>query len=178
MSNIVILVGSVRRDGNTQALAEAFAAGAGERHLVESCSVADYAVRPCTGCNCCFTQEGNRCVQQDDMQKLYPKLAAADVLVIASPVYFYGVSAQLKAVIDRLHTPMRDRFPVKKLALLLVAGATLPTVFDAIERQYQLVLDYFQLEDAGRVLVRGVREIGDMQGHPALEEAYRLGQSL
>lgn len=178
MSNIVILVGSVRRDGNTQTLAEAFAAGAGGRHQVEICSVADYAVRPCTGCNCCFTQEGNRCVQQDDMQRLYPKLAAADVLVIASPVYFYGVSAQLKAVIDRLHTPMRNQFQVKKLALLLVAGATLPAVFDAIEQQYQLVLDYFQLEDAGRVLVRGVREKGDLQGNPALEEAYSLGRAL
>ena len=83
MSNIVILVGSVRRDGNTQALAEAFAAGAGERHQVELCSVADYAVRPCTGCNCCFTQEGNRCVQQADVLKRYPKLAAAEVVEFA-----------------------------------------------------------------------------------------------
>ena len=178
MSKIVILVGSPRRDGNTQVLAGACAAGARGRHQVELCSVADYLVHPCTGCNACAAREGHRCVQQDDMQQLYPKLAAADVVVIASPVYFYGVSAQLKAVIDRLHTPMRNRFQVKKLALLLVAGATLPAVFDAILRQYQLVLDYFGLEDAGRILVRGVRERGDIQGSPALQEAYDLGASL
>ena len=74
MSKIVILVGSPRRDGNTQALAGAFAAGARGRHQVELCSVADYLVHPCTGCNACAAREGNRCVQQDDMQQLYPCL--------------------------------------------------------------------------------------------------------
>lgn len=178
MSKIVILVGSPRRDGNTQALAGPLPPGPGAgtrwscaRWRITWCIPAPAATPGAA-------REGNRCVQQDDMQQLYPKLAAADVVVIASPVYFYGVSAQLKAVIDRLHTPMRNRFQVKKLALLLVAGATLPAVFDAILRQYQLVLDYFGLEDAGRVLVRGVRERGDIQGSPALQEAYDLGASL
>ena len=95
MSNIIILTGSVRRNGNTDLLAKAFADGAKLHHHVEILSVADYHVYPCTGCNACFQWEGNTCVQQDDMQKLYPKLAAADVIVLATPVYFYGVSAQL-----------------------------------------------------------------------------------
>lgn len=112
------------------------------------------------------------------MQKIYPKLAEADVIVVASPVYFYGISAQLKALIDRLHTPRRNTFKVKKLALLLVAAATLPTVFDSIKMQYQLILDYFKLEDAGMVLVKGVKDKGDIKENQALNEAYLLGKSL
>ena len=99
-------------------------------------------------------------------------------IVVASPVYFYGLSAQLKSVIDRLHTPLRNKFKVKKLVLLLVAAATLPTVFDAIKLQYQLVLDFFKLENAGMVLVKGVKDIGDIKGNPALEKAFVLGKNM
>lgn len=128
--------------------------------------MADYLVHPCTGCNACAAREGNRCVQQDDMQQLYPKLAAADVVVIASAGVLLRRQRPAEGGHRRLHTPMRNRFQVKKLALLLVAGATLPAVFDAILRQYQLVLDYFGLEDAGRVLVRGVPGEGGHTGQP------------
>lgn len=112
------------------------------------------------------------------MQKVYDKLAAADVIVVASPVYFYGVSAQLKAIIDRLHTPLRNTFQVKKMALLLVAASPLTGVFDAIKVQYQLVLDYFHLEDLGSVLVREVKNQGDIAGNAGLKEAYELGTKI
>ena len=68
------------------------------------------------------------------------------MVVIASPVYFYGLSAELKAIIDRLHTPMRNEFKIKKLALILVGAATLPELFDSIIMQYKLVLNSFHLE--------------------------------
>ncbi|MGN0169312.1 MAG: flavodoxin family protein [Lachnospiraceae bacterium] len=178
MSKIVVLVGSTRKNGNTELVADAFAKGAGKHNDVEVVSVADYKVNPCIGCNTCFTREGHRCFQEDDMNLIYEKLMDADIIVAASPVYFYGVSAQLKAVIDRLHTPLRNEFHVKKLGLLLVGAATLPELFDAIKVQYQLILNYFKLEDAGMVLVRGVKDIGDVQNHPALKEAYDLGESL
>lgn len=178
MSKIIVLVGSVRKGGNTDLLAQAFAAGARMKHDVEIISVADYQVNPCMGCNSCFQREGHRCFQKDDMEGIYDKLSNADVLVIASPVYFYGISAQLKAVIDRLHTPMRNDFHIKKLALLLVGAASLPELFDAIKMQYQLVLNFFQLEDAGMVCVRGVKDRGDIEGNEALKEAYTLGLSL
>ena len=175
MGNIVILAGSMRKGGNTDLLAQAFAEGARENHSVEIVSVADYKVNPCIGCNSCFTREGNRCFQEDDMVQIYEKLKNADIVVAASPVYFYGISAELKAVIDRLHTPMRNEFPIKKLALLLVGAAELPELFDAIKLQYQLVLNFFHLEDAGMVLVRGVKDKGDIKGNAALKEAYDLG---
>lgn len=179
MSHVLILVGSVRRNGNTQALAQACAEGArAAGHQVEIVSVADYHVHPCIGCEGCSQHSGNQCVQQDDMQKIYPKLLWADVVAAASPVYFYGVSAQLKAIIDRCHTPLRNQFHIQKLALLLVGGATLPTLFDAILCQYQMILDYFRLSDGGRVLVSGVRAPGEIAGHPELQAAYALGKNL
>lgn len=178
MSRIIVLTGSMRKGGNTDLLAQAFVEGACQKHYVEIISVADYKVNPCIGCNSCFDRESHECFQNDDMTKIYDKLKAADMLVIASPVYFYGVSAQLKAVIDRLHTPLRNNFQIKKMALLLVGAATLPELFDSIILQYQLVLKFFNLEDEGMVLVRGVRDKGDIEGNKALKEAYDLGLSI
>ena len=177
MGRIVVLVGSMRKGGNTDLLAQAFAEGAGKNNIVEMVSVADYKVNPCIGCNSCFSREGNQCFPKDDMEEIYKKLKMADVLAIASPVYFYGISAELKAIINRLHTPMRNEFKIKKLALLLVGAATLPELFDAIKLQYQLVLNFFHLE-AGMVLVRGVKDIGDIKGTKALEEEHNLGCSI
>ena len=178
MSKIIVLVGSMRKGGNTDLLAQAFTEGAGKNNDVEIVSVADYKVNPCIGCNSCFTRKENKCFQNDDMGVIYEKLRSADVVVIASPVYFYGISAELKAIIDRLHTPMRNVFKIKKLALLLVGAASLPNLFDAIKLQYQLVLDFFHLENVGMILVRGVKDKGDIEGNEALKQAYELGLSI
>ena len=98
MSRIVILVGSVRKGGNTELLADAFAKGASLHNEVKVVSVADYRIHPCTGCNRCLSNEDHACVQDDDMALIYEKLRKADTLIVASPVYFYGNSAQLKAL--------------------------------------------------------------------------------
>lgn len=178
MSRIVVLVGSARRNGNTELLAQAFADGAGKRHEVQIISVADYSVHPCTGCNCCFTREGNRCVQDDDMTGIYDRLAQADTVVIASPVYFYGVSAQLKALIDRLHTPIRNSFSIRRLGLILVGAATIPDLFEPILTQYRMILRFFGLEDIGTVLVSGAKEKGDVLTGDGIMRAYEMGKSL
>ena len=175
--NILILSGSPRKGGNTELLVEAFAKGAERQHQVEVVSVRDVKVNPCMGCNACFKSDGI-CAQKDDMAVIYEKMSQADMLVIASPVYFYGLSAQLKAVIDRLHNPVRDSFPIQKMALLLVGAATLPELFDAILTEYNLCLKFFDMEDAGKVLVRGVKDKGDIKNTPYLEEAYQLGASI
>ena len=176
--NILILSGSPRKCGNTELLVEAFKKGASQKHHVEVVSVRDYNVNPCLGCNVCFKSEGNICVQKDDMASIYDKMAQADMLVIASPVYFYGISAQLKAVIDRFHNPIRDTFHIKKMALLLVGAATLPELFNAILTEYNLCLNFFHIEDAGKILVRGVKDKGDIKNTDALDEAYTLGRSI
>lgn len=178
MSNIIILAGSERKDGNTDMLVDAFKKGAAKKNKVEVISVRSHDINPCIGCNSCFTRLGNECFQKDDMQIVYEKLKTADILVIASPVYFYVISAQLKAIIDRLHTPMRNEFPIKKLALILVGAATLPELFDSIKLQYRLVLSFFHLEDAGMVLVQGAKDIGDVKNTDGLDRAYKLGLSI
>ncbi|MBQ9673014.1 MAG: flavodoxin family protein [Ruminococcus sp.] len=177
MSKIVILVGSMRKGGNTDLLSASFAEGAKRNNEVELVSVADYNVNPCIGCNSCFTREKNECFQNDDMNLIYEKLKKSDIVVIASPVYFYGLSAELKAIIDRLHTPMRNEFNIKKLALILVGAATLPELFDPIIMQYKLVMNFFNLKDCGMVLVRGAKDRGDVS-EDALKEAYNLGASI
>ena len=178
MGKVVVLVGSMRMNGNTRILAERFADGASENNSVEIVSISDYKVNPCTGCNRCYSSEGDVCIQRDDMDAIYAKLADADVLAIASPVYFYGLSAGLKAIIDRLHTPMRNTFGIRQLALLLVGATEVPKLFASIEMQYESALEFFHLEDAGRVLVGGVKDAGDIIGDPKLDEAYLLGKSI
>ncbi|OON84741.1 FMN reductase [Oribacterium sp. C9] len=177
MSKIVIFSGSPRKEGNTERLVDAFIKGAEDNNTIEVISVIDYKVNPCIGCNSCFMREGHECFQNDDMTRIYSKLKEADMILIASPVYFYGISAQLKAVIDRLHTPMRNEFHIKKLGLILVGAATLPELFDAILKQYELTLNFFKLTDAGKVLVRGAREKGDLKEED-LEKAYSFGKSI
>ena len=176
--DILILSGSPRKGGNTDLLAEAFAKGASAQHHVEIVSVCDYKVNPCLGCNACFKNEINTCSQKDDMPVIYAKMNQADMLVIASPVYFYSISAQLKAIIDRFHNPIRASFPIKKMALLLVGAARLPDLFDAILTEYNLCLNFFDIEDVGKVLVRGVKDKGDIKDTDALNEAYTLGLSI
>lgn len=176
--NILILSGSPRKGGNTDLLVEAFVKGASQKHMVEVVSVHDCKVYPCMGCNLCFRNEQHICVQKDDISLIYKKMSVADMLVIASPVYFYGLSAQLKAVIDRFHNRIRDSFPIKKMALLLVGAATLPELFESILTQYRLCLNFFKLEDAGRVLVRGVKDKGYVQNTEAMQKAYELGLNI
>ena len=176
--SILIISGSPRKGGNTELLAEAFAKGAAKHHHVEIVSVRDYKVNPCLGCNACFKSEANTCAQKDDMTVIYEKMSQADMLVIASPVYFYSISAQLKAVIDRFHNPIRDTFHIKKMAILLVGAASLPELFDAILTEYNLCLKFFDIEDAGKVLVRGIKDKGDINNTDALNEAYTLGLSI
>ena len=176
--NILVLSGSPRKGGNTDLLVDAFVKGASPKHHVEVVSVHDYKINPCMGCNACFRREDHACCQKDDMQIIYEKMAKAEMLVIASPVYFYGLSAQLKTVIDRFHNPIRDTFHIHKMALLLVGAASLPELFDSILVQYELCLKFFKMEDVGRVLVRGAKDKGDVKNGDSLQKAFELGQSI
>ena len=112
------------------------------------------------------------------MDKIYNKLKTTDILVIASPVYFYGLSAQLKAIIDRFHAPVRNEFRIKKLGLLLVGADDIPELFDSIKAQYKLTLNYFNLENIGSVTVGGAEEKGEIEKTDGLQRAFELGKSL
>lgn len=178
MKKIAVLIGSARKGGNTELLANAFVKGAQEHHEVTMIFAAKVKVNGCIGCNACYSDENHRCIQKDDMEQIYSQLKDADAIVIATPVYFYNVSSQLKCIIDRLHNPIRDEFKVKQLFLLAVAADTNPTVFDSIKVMYQSVLHYFHLKDGGMITVAGVKDRGDIVGHKALEDAYQLGKNI
>lgn len=178
LSKIVVLIGSPRKGGNTDILAHSFIDGAKKNHDVEAVCVTDLKITGCTGCDFCYLDINHRCVKKDGMQDIYEKLAPAGVIVIATPVYFYGVSSQLKSIIDRLHNPIRKNFKVKKLILLSVAADTIPTVFDSVKTMYDSVLKYFSLEDGGVITVFGVEKKGNIYGNNALKEAYELGESI
>lgn len=179
MKNIVVLIGSPRKNGNTDILAKSFIEGAESAgNSVTTIYVRELNIHSCIGCNGCYRSETNKCVFDDDMVKCYEILSKADVIVTATPIYFYGVSSQLKCLIDRLHNPIRNNFKVKKLAFLGVCADTIDTVFDSAMTMYNSILRYFSLEDGGSVKVFGVSEKGDILGNPALEEAIELGRSI
>ena len=175
---IVILDGSPRRGGNTDALVDSFVRGASDGNDIIVFRVSDMDIAPCTGCESCFRSPDHGCCRRDDMLRIYDAMSGSDVLVLASPVYFYGISSQLKKVIDRFHTPMRNDFAIRSAAIMLVGAADLPNLFDPILMQYRMALEFFGLEDLGSVLVRGVRGKGDIAGSPALDEAYELGRAV
>lgn len=177
MAKIAVLIGSSRRNGNTEILANAFIDGINKQeNSVEIISVIGKKVNGCTGCDFCYRDDSHNCVQKDDMQEIYKRLADANVIVIATPVYFYGVSSQLKCMIDRLHNPIRNTFRVKELVLLAVCADEVPTVFDSLITMYHSILSYFSLENGGMITVPGVAGKGDIQGHAALLEAQKLGE--
>lgn len=101
MKKVLILEGSPRRNGNSAILSEEFARGAEEAWCsAEKIHVAGKKIAGCLGCNGCF-RNGGSCVQKDDMAEVREKMLAADVIVLASPIHFYSMTAQMKAVIDR-----------------------------------------------------------------------------
>lgn len=179
MKNTAVLIGSPRKGGNTELLANAFIEGARSvGHRVEVISVVGKHIGGCLGCNACYRDAGHSCVQKDDMTRCYETLATADVIVIATPIYFYGVSSQLKALIDRLHNPIRNTFKVKKLCLLAVCADETDAVFDSVKAMYASVLSYFSLEGGGVLTVNGVQDRGDIKDNPALERAREMGAAV
>ena len=145
---IVVLNGSPRVNGNTAAMTKAFAEGAAEAgHEVEIVPVAKLKIAGCLGCEYCHTKGGGKCVQKDDMQKLYPLLEEAEMIVFASPIYYHGFSAQLQCAIHRFYAP--GRFPnMKKAALFLTSGED--CVYDGAEFEYNgCFIKYWGLQDMG-----------------------------
>ena len=139
MSRVDILVGSVRKGGNTELLAGAFAEGARLHNEVEIVSVADYRIHPCTGCNRCFSNEDHVCVQNDDMALIYEKLRNADTLVVASPVYYASANATLIACLDRLFYSTSFDKTMKVGASIVVArrgGCT--AAFDELNKYFTI----------------------------------------
>ncbi|NQS92441.1 MAG: flavodoxin family protein [Chloroflexi bacterium] len=180
---ILILNGSPRKKGNTAVLADQLSAGAIEVGAeVEQVYLHGLDIRPCDACDYC--QEGGKgCVISDDMQDLYPKMLAADAIVIASPVYWYNMTAQTKLCIDRwyaLESPDDFELKGKKLSLLMVYGDKDLYSSGGITVIYTLegICRYVGLDFDG--IVHGsAMNIGDViKNNNLMDQALQLGKML
>ena len=146
---ILILNGSPRPKGNTATMIQAYKTGAESAgHSVTVFDVCRMNIRGCLACEYCHTKAFRTCVQQDDMQKIYPVLDEADMIVLASPIYYHGFSGQLQCAINRIYAPGYPK-KLKKAALLLSSGDK--GVYDGAIFAYQnSFIDYLHLEDIRR----------------------------
>ena len=175
--NIVVLSGSPRKDGNTVRLTEAFIEGAeAAGKEISLFRVAGLQIGGCRGCGHCFKSQGV-CVQQDDMPPILDALRQADALVFTSPVYYFGVTAQLKLAIDRFFALYKQGMPVKRAALLMTCGADESAAASSISmfRQISALLKW---EEAGIIIAPGLHHPGEIEGRVELEQAKLLGESV
>lgn len=180
--NVLVLMSAGTKNGNTDRLTDAYIKGLVEKdHSVTKVYLGNMRMEGCRGCGVC-QRNGNRCAVRDDMQRLYPLFAACDTLVMASPLYFWTITARLKSFIERLYAiSVHDEYPVKETVLLMTAG-------DDAEDTFQQALSYFHVisgvlggREAGVYLAGGCtgceQPARDIE-YRHLENACRLGLEL
>ena len=176
--NILILSGSPRKGANTDKLARSFKEGAestGKEAIIFR--AADMKLKGCQGCNHCL-EKNSGCVQQDDMLLLWDFLYKADTLVLASPVYFFGISAQLKLVIDRTYGLKKDATNIKQAALLLTCADGTGNAAEGAIVMYKQMLAYRQWADIGIIVVPGLHNLDSIDEREELEQAWALGRKI
>jgi multimeric flavodoxin WrbA len=181
------IMGSPRRQGNTEILLDKALEGAKEAGAeVEKVLASKLKISPCLEIYACF-KDGN-CAIKDDMQSLYKKLLEADHIIFASPIFFYGITSQAKAVIDRCQALWARRHVLgmgkedkrKRKGVFISVGATRGAkLFDGAVLTVKYFFDAIGVKYSGDLLVRGVDNKGQIKEHSeALEGAFRLGQEL
>ena len=189
MKKIIAILGSPREEGNSDILLNSAIKGAESNGAnVEKIIIRDLQIAPCNSCGGCW--EKGDCVIADDMQKIYPKLVDADGLIVASPIYFMGVSAQLKAFIDRcqafwarkyvLNLSIRDDGRIAKG--FFIATAARDTGEGLFTGAVKTVKAFFHVLDTkymGDILCAGLEEKGVAgKKHELLQQAFDAGKKL
>jgi multimeric flavodoxin WrbA len=184
----LIVLGSPRKNGNSETLARSVACGIQEipDTTIEFIRLNDLKISPCQGCGGC--SKTSTCVIEDDMTILYEKVDLCDLLILVSPIYFYGLSAQCKTFVDRFQARwarkylagIRFRKDEQRQGILLATAATQgKKVFDGALLTAHTLFDALDLECGESLLVRGVDHCGAMQKQPkTLEQAIVLGRKL
>ena len=177
---IIILNGSPRKSGNTSALTAAFAEGAKEAgNTVTEFFLNGMNIHGCLGCFGGGRNPESPCVQKDDMEKIYPVYKEADIVVLATPLYYWTISGQLKCAFDRLFAVAECdpnyRNPKKESALIMAAEGH---GFEETLYWYDSLEKHLGWRSIGKVLCGGVMDVGDIQGRKELEEARALGASI
>ncbi len=183
------LFGSPRREGNTDLLLEEMLKGAESRDArIERIFLSDWDISGCRECRSC--EATGNCVLPDEMQEVYPKLMEADYIVLASPIFFYGVTAQVKKMIDRGQALWARKYILKKSSMdkgdpkrkgwfLSVGGSRGTKVFDGAILTVRYFFDALNVEYAGELTFPGLDHKGALKEHPsALKEAFEAGERL
>ena len=175
---VLILSGSPRKGGNSDLLCDEFLRGAAEAgHEVEKIRVAEKKIGYCTACYFC-QKSGGVCTKKDDMAEVLQKLIDADVIVLASPVYFYSIDAQLKTVIDRIVARWTE---VKNKEFYYIV-----TCADEERESQERTLECFRgyadcvegSVEKGVIYGTGVYQPGEVKGKAALIQAYEMGKAI
>ncbi len=176
--HIVILSTSPRRGGNSETLADAFLRGAEEAgHQVEKLCLYDKSIGFCKGCLACG--QTHRCVIHDDADEIAQKMRMADVLVFATPIYYYEMCGQMKTMLDRANPLYGSDYRFREIYMLSTAAEDEEDVPQRAENGLQGWTDCFpKARLSGAVFAGGVDAVGAIQGHPALKKAYELGKSV
>lgn len=180
-NNIVVLNGSPRKNGNTSALINAFTKGAEKTgNNVIIFNLNDMNIHGCLGCFCGHSSKDYPCIQNDDMKQIYSAIKTSDVIILASPLYYWNLSGQLRTCIDRLFALEEGdenllRGHNRACALLMSAEGY---NFDDVLQYYNHLTEHLNWHNLGHILSGGNMNTGDIEGKPELEQAYALGQSL
>lgn len=173
---ILVLNGSPRPKGNTKQMVEAFREGANSSgHQVDVVDVCQKKIGGCIACEYCHAKGKGVCIQKDDMQEIYALLKDVEMLVIASPIYYHGISGQLKCVIDRFYSAAYPTKPpkLKKVAMILSSGDA--NMYEGALFSFQGdFLDYLGLENMGVFTAHGAENGSETK----LEELRAFGASL
>ena len=178
---IVILNGSPRRKGNTSMLVKAFAEGAESAgNTVTEFFLAGMDIHGCKGCSGGHSGKECPCVQKDDMAQIYPAVKDCDVMVLASPLYYWNMSGQLRTAVDRLFALEEGdgnllRGHDRACALLMAAEGH---GFEDVLTYYDHLMEHLRWKNLGHVLAGGNMNTGDINGKPELKAAYDLGKSI
>ncbi len=176
--NIVLLSGSPRVGGNTDMLAAAFIEGAvSTGKIVKLFRVADMKIGGCMGCGHCFLEKGV-CIQKDDMPQVLTAIRQTDALVLASPIYYWSVTAQLKLAIDRLYPLISVKALVQRAAMLLTCGNKRESVNEGALFMLKRLCDAYGWDNAGAITAAGLHEKGEIAERTELDDARKLGGDI
>ena len=178
---IVILNGSPRKNGNTSVLVQKFTEGAKSAgHSVSEFFLDSLHIQGCKGCFGGRSSKECPCVQRDDMAKIYPAVRKCDVVVLASPLYYWNFSGQLRTAMDRLFALEENEGNLLRghgRSSVLLMAAEGHNFEDALG-YYNHLTEHLQWKNLGSVLAGGNEDVGDITGKPELQQAYDLGKSI
>lgn len=175
---ILVISSSPRKNGNSDLLCDQFVAGAQEaKNEVEKIFLKDVKINYCTGCGVCF-EGAKRCSQKDDMAEILDKMVASDVIVMATPVYFYTMCAQMKTMIDRVCSRYTEIIDKEFYFIMTAAEADKKAVERTIVEFSGFTSCLSGAKEKGVIIGLGVWKAGEVKDKPVMKEAYLAGAAI